>query len=275
MIRAPMAVAAVTAPRALAGEYARDARWARFAALVLDIIFFSIITAFVNNVYGVTQVTGGYIGASGGFYSTSQTISAPALALLGLLYYIVFETMFGATPGKQLMRLKVVQLEGRPLTLGAVVIRNVLRLVDILPVAYILGGLLVQVTPRAQRLGDFAAGTSVVYRHRVAEVGPTRSSGVRARLALAAVVVVALLFSLGFDYFGRPPLVVQGMLNEHRLFEFDVTGYSLGRPTWGSWTVTYPFVIERPKGSCSGTMTMRWENFGWQLTDATYKCPAI
>lgn len=274
MIRAAMAVAAATAPRSDAAEYAREARWARFAALVLDGIFLSIVNAFVNAVYGVTVVTSGYISATGGGYlTTTQTIPAPVLVLLGFIYFIVSEAMFGATPGKQLMRVKVVRLDGRPLTLAAVVVRNALRFVDFLPFAYLAGGFLVLATPRAQRIGDMAAGTAVAYRHRVSEMGQTRSSSARARIALVAVLLIATIFSIGFDYFGRPPLVVEGMFNEHRLFEVDVTSYSLGQPTWGAGTVTYPFVIRRPNQSCSGTMTLRRDTWDWQLTDATYVCP--
>lgn len=269
-----MAVAAVIAPRSEAAEYARNARLARFAALFLDGIFLSLINALVNSVYGVTVVTSGYFADSGVSYlTTTQTIPTPLLVLLDFAYFIVLETMFGATLGKQLMRLRVVRLGGRPLTVGAVVVRNLLRTIDFLPAAYVLGGIFVLGTARAQRLGDIAAGTTVVYRHRVSAVGRTHSSSRAARFSLFAALVVITMFSIGFDYFGRPPLVIEGLVNEHNLFRPAPTSYILGRASWGAWTVTYPITFATATQHCSGSLTMRWEPFDWQMSDATYTCP--
>ena len=274
MIRAAMAVAAVVAPQSDSAVYARDARWARIAALVLDGLILSILSALVNSVYGVTVVTSGYFSDSGvSYYTTTTTVPSALLILFGFAYFIVSEAMFGATPGKQLMRVKVVRLEDGALTVKAVIVRNVFRVIDILPVAYILGGALVLATAKAQRLGDMAAGTAVVYRHRVGVAGMTRTSSPRARLWLAAVLLIAVIFSIGFDYFGRPPLVIEGMYNTHQMFKPDPSVYRLGQPTWGAGTVTYPISFVARQRYCSGTITLRWQPFDWQMTDATYTCP--
>lgn len=274
MIRPAMAVAAAVAPRSEAAQYARDARWARFAALVLDAIFLSIINALVNNVYGETVVTSGYFSDSGfSYYTTTTTIPSALLVLLDFIYFIVSEAMFGATPGKQLMRVKVVRLEDGALTVRAVIVRNVLRFIDLLPLAYILGGVLVLVTAKAQRLGDMAAGTAVVYRHRVGAAGMTRTTSPRARLWLAAALLVAVIFSIGFDYFGRPPLAIQGLYNTHQLLKPDPSAYRLGQPTWGAGTVTYPISFVARQQLCSGTITLRWQPFSWEPSSASYTCP--
>ena len=268
-----MAVAAVTAPRSEAAEYARDARLARFAALVLDGVFLSVINALVNGVYGVTVVTSGYFSDSGVSYlTTTQTIPTPVLVLLDLGYFVVLEAMFGATLGKQLMRVKVVRLDGTPLTAGAVIVRNVLRIVDFLPLAYVLGGILVLTTAGAQRLGDVAGGTAVVYRHRARAPGATRTSDARARLVLVVAVLTALLFSAGFDYFGRPPLFIQGLYNERRLL--DLASYSLGQPTWTPGSVTYPIDGRTATASCTGWIQLNWYGLaGWQMGSAELNCP--
>ena len=274
MIQAAMAVATAVAPQSEAAIYARDARWARFAALVLDGIFLSILNALVNNVYGVTIVTSGYFSDSGlSYYTTTTTVPSAVLILLGFVYFIVSEAMFGATPGKQLMRVKVVRLEDGALTVRAVIVRNVFRFIDFLPVAYILGGVLVLATAKAQRLGDMAAGTAVVYRHRVGAAGMTRTTSPRARLWLAAALLVALIFSIGFDYFGRPPLVIEGMHNTHQLFKPEPSAYRLGQPIWGAGTVTYPISFVARQQSCTGTITLRWQLSGWEMSGATYVCP--
>jgi hypothetical protein len=50
-------------------------------------------------------------------------------------------------------------------------VRNVLRLVDILPGAYLVGMITIIVTRRNQRLGDLAAGTLVVRERTVPPSG--------------------------------------------------------------------------------------------------------
>ncbi|OHE81350.1 MAG: transporter [Verrucomicrobia bacterium RIFCSPLOWO2_12_FULL_64_8] len=68
----------------------------------------------------------------------------------------------GQTLGKRLVRLRVVDERGLRLTFAQVVLRNLLRFVDALPAAYLVGGLAALFSRRGQRLGDLAAGTIVV-----------------------------------------------------------------------------------------------------------------
>lgn len=87
--------------------------------------------------------------------------------LLRFVYDVVFEVgASGRTPGKRLAGLRVVRTGGRPVDFVSSAIRNVLRVVDFLPLLYGLGMLVVLVTARNQRVGDLAAGTLVV-RDRV------------------------------------------------------------------------------------------------------------
>ena len=95
---------------------------------------------------------------------------AAGLALLSSLtfaliffYDVLFEVLGrGKTPGKRLTGLRVVRSGGRPITLVRSALRNILRLVDILPGFYAVGMTAIFITPRNQRLGDLAAGTHVV-----------------------------------------------------------------------------------------------------------------
>jgi uncharacterized RDD family membrane protein YckC len=78
-------------------------------------------------------------------------------------YDVLFEVLGGGrTPGKRLTGLRVVRSGGRPITLVRSALRNVLRIVDILPALYAIGMTSIFVTRRNQRLGDLAAGTHVV-----------------------------------------------------------------------------------------------------------------
>jgi len=85
--------------------------------------------------------------------------------LLDWLYPIVFEMgKHGATPGKRLMGLRVVQATGSPITLGQAIVRNFLRFIDGMPFfTYAFGLTTCLATKRFQRLGDLAAGTVVIY----------------------------------------------------------------------------------------------------------------
>lgn len=89
--------------------------------------------------------------------------------LLEWFYNTLFEVLKGATPGKQRFGLMVVNDNGTPLTWSAALIRNLLRVVDFLPLFYGLGLLWGLFHPQGKRLGDLAAGTLVVYRDSVSD----------------------------------------------------------------------------------------------------------
>ena len=91
------------------------------------------------------------------------------IALFVLLwgYYPLFEGLWkGRTPGKRAQRLRVVRTDGQPVTIGPVLVRNLLRIVDFLPVYYVIGTISMILTKRSQRIGDLAAGTIVVREQR-------------------------------------------------------------------------------------------------------------
>ena len=269
-----MAIAAIGGVGSERAAYARDARIARVLALVVDVLLFSVISAVVNAVYGVSVLISGspLTTAWGGYAYYSTSVGWFWLTLLYLLYATVPEATFGATPGKLLLRLRVVRLDGQPLDLRAMLIRNLMRLIDALPLLYLVGGVSVLATRGSQRLGDLAAGTTVVYRHRALEPGATRHPSRTAVRVLATSLVAALAFTIAFAYFGRPPLVIAGLYNEHRLLTGDVVSYSLGGAKWGSGEVTYPITGQRPTTKCTGSITLRWYAWGWQMSGASYTC---
>ena len=90
--------------------------------------------------------------------------------LVSWFYGGLFETFWnGQTPGKRMMRLRVVTIDGQPITALQAVLRNVLRAVDGMPPMpmpplplYMVGLLSAASNPRYQRLGDLACGTLVV-----------------------------------------------------------------------------------------------------------------
>lgn len=94
-------------------------------------------------------------------------IGAMLLLVTFFGYYLLFETLnSGKTPGKAAMGIRVIRVDGRPLSFGPVAIRNLLRIVDYLPVFYAVGLTSIVATARNQRVGDLAAGTVVIRDRR-------------------------------------------------------------------------------------------------------------
>ncbi|MGF6200665.1 RDD family protein [Pseudomonas laurylsulfatiphila] len=82
-------------------------------------------------------------------------------------YMVLFEVLNqGRSPGKQWMGLRVVHDDGTPVGWSASLLRNLLRVVDLLPFGYFLGAISCLQHSHFKRLGDIAAGTLVIYRDR-------------------------------------------------------------------------------------------------------------
>jgi len=91
-------------------------------------------------------------------------------AILGLAsfvvlfgYFSIFEILWaGRTPGKRVTGLRVVRDNGYPIDPFSSIVRNLVRIVDLLPPPYAAGLISVFVSANYKRLGDFAAGTIVI-----------------------------------------------------------------------------------------------------------------
>jgi uncharacterized RDD family membrane protein YckC len=84
-------------------------------------------------------------------------------AAIFVLYHLVLEIVLrGRTPGKRMSGLRVLTLEGTVPGVGALVTRNIFRIIDSMPFGYIVGLLFVMLGRQHARLGDLAAGTVVV-----------------------------------------------------------------------------------------------------------------
>jgi uncharacterized RDD family membrane protein YckC len=84
--------------------------------------------------------------------------------ILLVSYYIVLEAYWnGQTPGKRVMKLRVLKDSGRSITFFESLTRNLVRFVDYLPSFYVFGLICMLCNRQNKRLGDFAAGTIVVH----------------------------------------------------------------------------------------------------------------
>src|SRR5262245_33277739 len=137
----------------------------RFLAAIIDTVI--IVVAEV-----VVLLAGGLILSSlGSGASAANSILIAIGALVGFVilwgYYIAFELLWnGQSPGKRAIGLRVVREGGRPITFVGSAIRNLIRIVDFLPVFYGIGVVVMFVDRRARRLGDLAGGTLVVKERR-------------------------------------------------------------------------------------------------------------
>lgn len=134
----------------------------RFLAALIDTALQTLILiAFAV----VTLVTGTTLHGASAYAIVAIGIFIINAVLLG--YYIFFELIWnGQSPGKRAMRLRVIQTSGYPVTPFAVLIRNVLRLIDFLPALYGFGVITMIANSRARRLGDLMAGTLVIKEGR-------------------------------------------------------------------------------------------------------------
>jgi uncharacterized RDD family membrane protein YckC len=90
-------------------------------------------------------------------------VVAPAAGTY-FLYHIALEiALHGRTPGKRLAGIHIVARDGSSPSIGALLIRNVFRLVDSLPLFYGVGLVATLVTRDHVRIGDMAAGTLLAY----------------------------------------------------------------------------------------------------------------
>jgi uncharacterized RDD family membrane protein YckC len=123
---------------------------------------------------------------AGGLVEAQKEMPRWAIAILIIVfflviagYFVLFEWLWhGQTPGKRLLKLRVIREDGRPITFWEAAARNLLRIFDMMPAAvvpfYSIGLIAVFISPRDQRVGDLFAGT-VVVRERQDEA-PTFNS---------------------------------------------------------------------------------------------------
>ncbi len=143
----------------------------RVAAVVFDLILlsvvFTIITRLVRGTWLMTAADHRW--ASGWFVTDPLCLGFLAVMFL---YFVLFEGLAGATPGKRALGLRVTDVEGEPPGLSRALLRNVLRVVDGLPTLGILGAILIASSDERTRFGDRVAETRVV---RCPSLGRTSS----------------------------------------------------------------------------------------------------
>ena len=133
----------------------------RFLAAAIDHVIQMV--AIVIIVVAAGALSNWQLFASMGMWAAALTVLAVFAVYWG--YFVLFETLWsGQTPGKKMMRLRVVREDGRPVRFFEVFVRNLLRVtIDINPLpSYAIGVVSIIFSARSKRVGDFVAGTVVV-----------------------------------------------------------------------------------------------------------------
>jgi len=133
----------------------------RFLAAAIDHLI--QITALVMLIVATGALSDWKVFESMGVWSAAIMVLVIFTIIWG--YFVLFETFWsGQTPGKKIMRLRVVREDGRPVRFFEVFVRNLLRFViDFQPVgSYAIGVVTIIFSSRSKRVGDFVAGTVVV-----------------------------------------------------------------------------------------------------------------
>lgn len=126
----------------------------RFLAWGIDACAVAVLTIVVGAIASLVGAVNADI---------SIALSIGSVFVISLSYGITLEWFWrGQTIGKRLLKLRVVDDQGLNLSFDQVVMRNLLRIVDRLPVLYLLGGFVCWISRYNQRLGDHAAGTVVM-----------------------------------------------------------------------------------------------------------------
>ena len=138
----------------------------RIVAVVVDHIILWIIVLALMIPMGIQMVTAEMLGYGAVFNPMAQLGAMAGYMALSFVIWIIYFTYLegssGQTVGKRAMNIKSVREDGKQLTYTDAFIRNILRIVDSLPFAYLLGLILVAVTEKNQRIGDMIARTVVV-----------------------------------------------------------------------------------------------------------------
>jgi uncharacterized RDD family membrane protein YckC len=168
----------IETPERVQLEFALASIGNRFLAVAIDhFIQFLAIFLVAYGAYNVwnVDVLGDETAATVLSEMPKWTVAILILVLFSLFagYFVLFEWLWnGQTPGKHLLKLRVIREDGRPITLWEALARNLLRIFDNLPwfifPIYSVGLITIFLNNRDQRIGDMFAGT-VVIRERMDE----------------------------------------------------------------------------------------------------------
>ena len=161
----------IDTPEQTALDFAVAGIGSRFLALALD----TLLQMLVGLVAGIAG--GILLGLIDAAYPKASLWGAAILILFYFLLYFGYFAFFeitwnGQTPGKRTIGIRVIKDSGRPLTPAESIGRNLMRIVDWMPIFYAVGIVSAIFTKENKRLGDLVAGSLVVRESAFSELKP-------------------------------------------------------------------------------------------------------
>lgn len=130
----------------------------RILAFLLDMIFkilYFIVFYYLNTIFHFSNLFPNDIWSINAFFIL---ISIPVI-----FYTVIFEVLMqGSTPGKKILGIKVIKIDGYQATVVDYFIRWIFRVIDLFIGNGIIAVISILATSKSQRLGDFFAGTTVI-----------------------------------------------------------------------------------------------------------------
>lgn len=176
----PSADYTVLIPERVTLEYDIAGLGSRGLAVMIDIaiqVGVLIVGAAIVGAAGVLLSRNGGIILPRGTDTLAFGLAAVVLFLVANGYYALFEILWnGQTPGKRVVGVRVIRETGFAVRASDVIVRNLMRSVDSLPLAYALGVTTMLFNSRFRRLGDLAAGTIVIREAPSLAIGSTSAA---------------------------------------------------------------------------------------------------
>lgn len=159
----------IEAPEKIEFSYRFADQGARIGAYFFDMLIQGVILFF-----GILLVFGGINRNAFVSESFSENFGLLSYGFFYLIYFflqwfyfLLFEAFWnGRTPGKRLMKIRVMKENGESLDFQCLLLRNFMRAVDGFPVLHLLGGIIALIDKKNRRIGDMLAGTIVVYEEK-------------------------------------------------------------------------------------------------------------
>ncbi len=171
----------------------------RVFASLIDWVFKILYAVFAFYIFEQALGIEAYLG---GMDQWSAMAIVSLMLLPVMLYSLFFEARYeGQTPGKMLVGIKVVKIDGYQAGFTEYLVRWLFRFIDIIIGNGVVGIILIGLTKKSQRLGDMAAGTAVIALRRRVGISHT------------------ILEDIGQDYEPVYPLVVRLSDNDVRIIK--------------------------------------------------------
>jgi uncharacterized RDD family membrane protein YckC len=163
----------------------------RSFAFIIDwhIRFFAALMWLLTALYLTASVTGQMPTAAQMPKAFTSVGALPAFAIYFLYHPLLEILMRGRTPGKRMAGVRIVTRHGGAPSIGALLVRNLFRLIDSLPFLYLVGLIVCLTSEQRVRVGDMAAGTLLVLDESASEKSLGRFSAQLAGSALPPSVI--------------------------------------------------------------------------------------